>query len=119
MVVVSFLGNYYVFETNQTETIGRFKKALILAAWFSSVAFIGYAAFRLTKKTWAIRLWLLQYAFVLLLCIVYAMLYFFASVFPIAIKTAMASIRNFYLSPIPFALLILVAIIENKKSSKY
>lgn len=119
IVAISFLGNWYVFETNNTDTIGRFAKTWILAIWFLSIALLGFALLRLAKKKWAIALWVLQYALVLLLCIVYVGMYFWAKEFPFAIKTAMASVRNFYLSPIPLALLLLMALVENKKSSNW
>lgn len=117
IVAISFIGNLYVFETNNTETIGRFQKTIILAIWFFSIAFFGLAVLQSTKRKWVITLWVFQYALALLICIVYIGFYFLAANFPIAIKTAMASIRNFYLTPIPLALLILMTIVENKKSS--
>lgn len=119
IVAISFLGNWYVFETNNTDTIGRIVKTWILAIWFISIALLGFVLLRFAKKKWAIALWVLQYALALLLCIVYLGMYFWAKEFPIAIKTAMASIRNFYLSPFPLALLLLMALVENKKSSNW
>ncbi len=114
IVVISFLGNWYVFENNKTETIGRLEKTLILAIWFLSIAFLGYAALKFANKPWAILLWVLQYVFTLLLCIIYVGVYFLASEFHIAIKSAMASIRNFYLTPFPFAMILVMLLIERR-----
>lgn len=114
IIAISFFGNRYVFETNKTETIGRIEKAIILAVWFLMIAFLGYLALKLSNKNWAVALWLLQYAFALTLCVIYVGVYFYASAFPIAIKTAMASIRNFYLTPFPFALLLVMIVVERR-----
>jgi hypothetical protein len=117
IIAISYIGNWYVFETNKTETIGRFEKTIIIAVWFLAIAFLGYLALKLLNKNWVIALWLMQYAFALMLCIIYVGIYFLATTFPITIKTAMASIRNFYLTPFPFALLLIMEVVENKKRS--
>ncbi|MCX6206580.1 MAG: hypothetical protein NTZ19_10055 [Bacteroidetes bacterium] len=114
IIVISFIGNWFVFETNKTESLGKLNKAMILAVWFLSIAILGYQALKFSDKKWAVALWIVQYSFVLLICMIYVLLYFFASEFPIALKTAMASIRNIYLTPFPFAFLILMEIVERR-----
>ena len=117
IIAISFLGNWYVFETKRIEAIGKLEKTIILSLWFLSMALLGYAVLRIAKKKWAITFWVMQYALALLLCIVYAGIYFLASKFPILIKTAMVSVRNFYLTPFPLALILVMLRVENKKSS--
>jgi hypothetical protein len=119
MMAISFFGNRYVFETNKTETIGRIEKLMILAIWFIAIASLGYFALKSTNKKWVIALWILQYVFVLVLCIIYVGLYFLAAAFPVVLKTAMASIRNLYLTPFPFAMLLVMILVENKKRSNF
>lgn len=114
IITISFVGNWFVFETNQTETLGRLNKAIVLAAWFFAIAFLGYQALNYTNKNWVVTLWIIQYSFVLFICAIYVMIYFFASEFPIALKTALASIRNIYLTPFPFAILILLEMVERR-----
>jgi hypothetical protein len=117
IIAISFFGNWYLFETYKTNTISKHEKAIILFLWFLAISFPGYFALKLLNKKWAIIIWVLQYTVVLLLCITYGILYFYASEFPIAIKSSMAAIRNFYLTPVPLALLLIMILDENKKRS--
>jgi hypothetical protein len=119
MIAISFFGNRYVFEINKTETIGKLEKTMILACWFIAMAFLGYLALRSTNKKWVLALWILQYAFALILCIIYVGIYFLATEFPMVLKIAMASIRNLYLTPFPFAMLLVMILVENKKRSNF
>jgi len=116
--IISFLGNWFVFEMHNTESLGKFQKLLLIAIWFLVIYVLGYFQLKKSGKVWAVSIWQLQYLFVFIICVVYVELYFVASYFPLPLKTIMASIRNFYLTPFPFALIVIMVLIENKKSNK-
>jgi hypothetical protein len=113
IVVISFFGYLYVFETNSTETLGKNKKAILMAIWFVSIAVIGFYGSKYTKEKWVISIWVMQYLFAFLFSACYLGLYFYLDDFPMNIKTVMASIRNFYLTPVPFAFLLLMRKIQS------
>lgn len=118
ITVISFFGYLVVFETNTTETLGKNKKAILMAIWFVSIAVIGFYGSKNTKEKWMISIWILQYLFAFLFSACYLGLYFYLDDFPLNIKTVMASIRNFYLTPVPFAFLLLMKLKIKDKSEK-
>ena len=113
IAVISFFGYLVVFETNTTETLGKNKKAILMTIWFVSITVIGFYGCKNTKEKWMISFWILQYLFAFLFSACYFGLYFFLDDFPMNIKTVMASIRNFYLTPVPFAFLLLMKKIQS------
>lgn len=116
IAVISFFGYLVVFETNTTETLGKNKKAILMSIWFVSIAVIGFYGSKNTKEKWIRTIWLLQYFFAFLFSACYLGLYFYLDDFPMTIKTVMASIRNFYLTPVPFAFLLLMKLkIKDKR----
>jgi len=102
ITVISFLGFLVVFETNSTETLGRYRKVGLIAIWFISIAVIGFYGCNCTGEKWMKQIWILQYAVAFLFSVCYLCLYFYLDDFPINIKSVMATIRNFYLTPAPF-----------------
>lgn len=113
IALISFFGYLVVFETNTTETLGQQKKTILIGIWLVSIAVIGFYGSKYTKEKWVLTIWILQYIFAFLFSACYLGLYFCLDDFPMHIKTVMASIRNFYLTPVPFAFLLLMRKIQS------
>jgi hypothetical protein len=118
IVAISFVGYLYVFEINNTESIGKMEKAVLIACWFFAIAIIGYFGSKCMLRQWVIMLWNMNYLFALMINLLYLILYFYLADFPMNIKTALASIRNFYLTPFPFAFLIMLVLSERRRRSE-
>ncbi len=118
IVAISFVGYLYVFEINNTESIGKIKKSVLIASWFFAIAIIGYFGSKCMWRNWVIMLWNMNYLFALTINLLYLILYFYVDEFPMNIKTALASIRNFYLTPFPFAFLIMLVLSERRRSEE-
>lgn len=108
IAMISFFGYLIVFETHTTETLGKNKKAILMFIWFAAIAVTGFYGCKHTQVKWIMIIWTLQYLFAFLFSACYLGLYFYLDDFPMNIKTVMASIRNFYLTPVPFAFLLLM-----------
>lgn len=116
IVAISLIGNLYLFEIRSTESIGLVMKALLIASWISAIAIIGILGCKYLNCKWAELIWILNYVFAIATCSFYLCLFICLKEIPPALKQVLITIRNFYLTPFPFALLLMLSLSERSKN---
>jgi hypothetical protein len=90
-------------------------KALLVASWISSIAVIGFLGCKYLNCKWAELLWVVNYLFAIGICGIYLILFLCLKEMPLAWKQLLVTIRNFYLTPFPFALLLMMSLSERSE----
>lgn len=118
IATISFAGYWGIFETHQIDDLGKTNKGLLMTLWFLAIGLIGYLGLLRTENDWAIKIWIIINFFAASIYLVNGLLYFFYEALSMDMKLVIGTVRNFFLTPLPFAIIVLLLLLENKKPSK-
>ncbi|MBY0481422.1 MAG: hypothetical protein K2Q21_08710 [Chitinophagaceae bacterium] len=118
IAMIGFVGYWWIVETHDTASLGKINKAILITVLFLVIFLIGYKGLLRAENKWVIQLWVNIYFFATFVFLLNGLLYFFYEDLSVNLKVALGTVRNFFLTPLPFAIIVLLCLLENKKPGK-